>query len=173
MACLFNFKICIICAPCKLFGCSTQLGDAGFNDWKNGHFVISRHENSLAHKNNTLSFITLQSDVGRIDTQLATQKNLSVKNLSVTCWSARFDACHALFNSYAFIIEALHSIVDNQKEKAVWSMPKIPREKKRERLFQILFNGEFNSGLAGKRYKCAYFRLDYCEINMSLVPFVF
>ncbi|KAL4097659.1 hypothetical protein QTP88_022398 [Uroleucon formosanum] len=113
----------------------TQLGDAGFNGWKNGHFVISRHENSLAHKNNTLSFITLQSDVGRIDTQLATQKNLSVKNLSVTRWSARFDACHALFNSYAFIIEALHSIVDNQKEKAVRSMPKIPREKKRERLW--------------------------------------
>nr|XP_047139188.1 zinc finger MYM-type protein 1-like [Hydra vulgaris] len=51
----------------------TQLGDAGFNDWKNGHLVIFRHENSLAHKNNTLSFITLQSDVGRIDTQLATQ----------------------------------------------------------------------------------------------------
>ncbi|KAL4122158.1 hypothetical protein QTP88_014539 [Uroleucon formosanum] len=332
-------KFVLFCAPCKLFGCSTQLGDAGFNDWKNGHFVISRHENSLAHKNNTLSFITLQSDVGRIDTQLATQvtdemnywkavlhrvvevikflgakglsfrekygnrrkgtpsylsstiyeellllmkndiikiilkelkaakyyslivdstpdianvnqlvialryilpsgvpaerflifipnsshkseemsnvvmdflnshnipiencrgqnydnarnmsglqsriksfnsfaeyvpcsahslnlvgtcaaescnsatsffmllqelynffssstarwdilktylkKNLSVKNLSVTCWSARFDACHALFNSYAFIIETLHSIVDNQKEKAVYKV---------------------------------------------------
>ncbi|KAL4153069.1 hypothetical protein QTP88_000902 [Uroleucon formosanum] len=66
-------KFVLFCAPCKLFGCSTQLGGAGFNDWKNGHFVISRHENSLAHKNNTLSFITLQSDVGRIDTQLATQ----------------------------------------------------------------------------------------------------
>ncbi|XP_025407400.1 uncharacterized protein LOC112681350, partial [Sipha flava] len=66
-------KFVLFCAPCKLFGCSTQLGDAGFNDWKNGHLVISRHENSLAHKNNTLSFITLQSDVGRIDTQLATQ----------------------------------------------------------------------------------------------------
>ncbi|KAL4084673.1 hypothetical protein QTP88_027600 [Uroleucon formosanum] len=37
-------------------------------------------------------------------------------------WSARFDACHALFNSYAFIIEALHSIVDNQKEKAVYKV---------------------------------------------------
>ncbi|XP_008180083.1 zinc finger MYM-type protein 1-like [Acyrthosiphon pisum] len=50
------------------------------------------------------------------------KKNLSVKNLSVTRWSARFDACHALFNSYAFIIEALHSIVDNQKEKAVYKV---------------------------------------------------
>ncbi|XP_065650488.1 uncharacterized protein LOC136078633 [Hydra vulgaris] len=50
------------------------------------------------------------------------KKNLSVKNLSVTRWSARFDACHALFNSYAFIIEALHSIVGNQKEKAVYKV---------------------------------------------------
>ncbi|XP_025420257.1 zinc finger MYM-type protein 1-like [Sipha flava] len=50
------------------------------------------------------------------------KKNLSVKNLSVTRWSARFDSCHALFNSYAFIIEALHSIVDNQKEKAVYKV---------------------------------------------------
>ncbi|XP_065645664.1 uncharacterized protein LOC136076123 [Hydra vulgaris] len=50
------------------------------------------------------------------------KKNLSVKNLSVTRWSARFDAYHALFNSYAFIIEALHSIVDNQKEKAVYKV---------------------------------------------------
>ncbi|XP_065673272.1 zinc finger MYM-type protein 1-like [Hydra vulgaris] len=66
-------KFVLFCTPCKLFGCSTQLGDAGFNDWKNGHLLISRHENFLAHKNNTLSFITLQSDVGRIDTQLATQ----------------------------------------------------------------------------------------------------
>nr|XP_047127584.1 uncharacterized protein LOC124808495 [Hydra vulgaris] len=38
----------------------------------------------------------------------------------LTRWSARFDACHALFNSFAFIIEALHSIVNNQKEKAVY-----------------------------------------------------
>ncbi|XP_022182825.1 uncharacterized protein LOC111042505 [Myzus persicae] len=50
------------------------------------------------------------------------KNNLSVKNLSVTRWSARFDACHALFNSYAFIIEALHSLVDNQKEKAVYKV---------------------------------------------------
>jgi len=50
------------------------------------------------------------------------KKNLSVKNLSVTRWSARFDACYALFNSYTFIIEALHSIVDNQKEKAVYKV---------------------------------------------------
>ncbi|XP_065664414.1 uncharacterized protein LOC136086074 [Hydra vulgaris] len=50
------------------------------------------------------------------------KKNLSVKNLSVFRWSARFDACHALFNSYAFIIEALHSIVDSQKEKAVYKV---------------------------------------------------
>ncbi|XP_065639704.1 uncharacterized protein LOC136072422 [Hydra vulgaris] len=50
------------------------------------------------------------------------KKNLSVKNLSVTRWSARFDACQALFNFYAFIIEALHSIVDNQKEKAVYKV---------------------------------------------------
>ncbi|XP_065673891.1 zinc finger MYM-type protein 1-like [Hydra vulgaris] len=50
------------------------------------------------------------------------KKNLSVKNLSVTRWSACFGACHALFNSYAFIIEALHSIVDNQKEKAVYKV---------------------------------------------------
>ncbi|XP_065654470.1 zinc finger MYM-type protein 5-like [Hydra vulgaris] len=57
-------KFVLFCAPCKLFGCSTQLGDAGFNDWKNGHLLISGHENSLAHKKNTLSFITLQSDVG-------------------------------------------------------------------------------------------------------------
>lgn len=66
-------KFVLFCAPCKLFGCSTQLGDVGFNDWKNGHLVINRHENSLAHKNNVLSFITLQSNVGRIDSLLATQ----------------------------------------------------------------------------------------------------
>ncbi|KAL4143011.1 hypothetical protein QTP88_005392 [Uroleucon formosanum] len=47
-------KFVLFCAPCKLFGCSIQLGDAGLNDWKNGHFVISRHENSLAHKNNKI-----------------------------------------------------------------------------------------------------------------------
>jgi len=50
------------------------------------------------------------------------KNNLSVKNLSVTRLSARFDACHALFNSYAFIIKALHNIVDNQKEKAVYKV---------------------------------------------------
>lgn len=50
------------------------------------------------------------------------RKNISVKNLSVTRWSARFDACHALFNSYAFIIETLHSIVDNQKEKVIYKV---------------------------------------------------
>lgn len=50
------------------------------------------------------------------------KKNLSVKNVSVTRWCARFDACHALFNSYAFIIEALHSIADNQKEKALYKV---------------------------------------------------
>jgi len=50
-----------------------SIGSTGFNAWKNGHLVISRHENSLVHKNNILSFITLQSDVGKIDTQLATQ----------------------------------------------------------------------------------------------------
>ncbi|XP_065664748.1 uncharacterized protein LOC136086380 [Hydra vulgaris] len=46
----------------------------------------------------------------------------NARNMSVTRWSARFDACHALFNSYAIIIEALHSIVDNQKEKAVYKV---------------------------------------------------
>jgi hypothetical protein len=50
------------------------------------------------------------------------KNNLSVNNLSVTRWSARFNACYALFNSYAFIIKALHSIVDNQKEKAVYKV---------------------------------------------------
>jgi len=44
-------------------------------------------------------------------------KNLSVKHLSVTRWNAPFDVCHALYNYYAFIIETLHSIVDNQKKK--------------------------------------------------------
>lgn len=66
-------KFVLFYAPCKLFECSTQLGDAEFSDWKNGYSVISKHKNSLAHKNNILSFITLQTDVGRIDTQLATQ----------------------------------------------------------------------------------------------------
>ncbi|KAE9536631.1 hypothetical protein AGLY_007033 [Aphis glycines] len=37
-------------------------------------------------------------------------------------WSACFDACHASFNSYVFIVENLHSIVDNQKEKAVYKV---------------------------------------------------
>ncbi|KAL4091677.1 hypothetical protein QTP88_026330 [Uroleucon formosanum] len=75
-------KFVLFCARCKLFRCSTQLGGAGFNDWKNGHFVISRHENSLAHKNNTLSFITLQSDVAVLHRVVEVIKFLGAKGLS-------------------------------------------------------------------------------------------
>ncbi|XP_065650305.1 uncharacterized protein LOC136078462 isoform X2 [Hydra vulgaris] len=284
-------KFVLFCAPCKLFGCSTQLGDAGFNDRKNGHLLISRHENSLAHKNNTLVLLhykvigdneqfnkinngnflgTLEllakfdpfiaqhiekygnrgkgtpsylsstvyeevlllmkndiikiilkelkaakyyslivdstPDIANVDQLVIALRyilpsgvpaerflifipnsdhkseemsnvvmdflnshNIPIENCrgqsydnarnmsgqysglqsriksfnyfaeyvpcsahslnlvgtcvaEITRWSARFDACHALFNSYAFIIEALHSIVDNQKEKAVYKI---------------------------------------------------
>lgn len=66
-------KYVLFCGPCKLFGSKTQLGDTGFSDWKNGHSSMLKHENSVLHKNNLMSFVMRQSNTGRIDTQLAEQ----------------------------------------------------------------------------------------------------
>jgi len=40
----------VFCAPCKLFGGTSQFGTSGFNDWKHASDRVNEHENSSAYR---------------------------------------------------------------------------------------------------------------------------
>jgi len=69
----------VFCAPCKLFGGTSQFGTSGFNDWKHASDRVNKHENSSAHRDCVLKFKARGSDLCKIDKQFLTQMEEEVK----------------------------------------------------------------------------------------------
>ena len=69
----------VFCAPCKLFGGTSQFGTSGFNDWKHASDRVNEHENSSAHRDCVLKFKARGSDLCKTDKQFLTQTEEEVK----------------------------------------------------------------------------------------------
>lgn len=65
----------IFCIPCKLFGANSAFTTTGFSDWKRAGNRIASHEQSLAHKSNTLTLKNRGTLTNRIDSGLLGQIN--------------------------------------------------------------------------------------------------
>lgn len=67
-------KCAVFCGPCRLFHSETQSESSfvkhGFNDWKNVTSRLKEHENSVSHKNNTISLKERGEKLGKVNSQL-------------------------------------------------------------------------------------------------------
>lgn len=67
-------KCAVFCGPCRLFHSETQWESSfvknGFSDWKNVTSRLKEHENSLSHKNNTITLKERGEKLGKVNSQL-------------------------------------------------------------------------------------------------------
>ncbi|XP_074031441.1 zinc finger MYM-type protein 1-like [Leptinotarsa decemlineata] len=67
-------KCSVFCGPCRLFHSESQLESSfvknGFSDWKNVTARLKEHENSVSHKNNTITSKDRGEKLGKVDSQL-------------------------------------------------------------------------------------------------------
>lgn len=67
-------KCAVFCGPCRLFHSETQSESSfvkeGFGDWKNVSSRLKEHENSVSHKNNTITLKERGEKLGKVDSQV-------------------------------------------------------------------------------------------------------
>nr|CAH7758965.1 unnamed protein product [Callosobruchus chinensis] len=67
-------KRAVFCGPCRLFHSETQPESSfmkcGFSDWKNVTSRLKEHENSVSHKNNTITLKERGEKLGKVNSQL-------------------------------------------------------------------------------------------------------
>lgn len=63
----------LFCAPCKLFGGTSQFATSGFNDWSHAGIRVAEHENSASHRDCLLKLKSRGNEMNRIDKRLLSQ----------------------------------------------------------------------------------------------------
>ncbi|XP_074027837.1 uncharacterized protein [Leptinotarsa decemlineata] len=67
-------KCAVFCGPCRLFHSESQSESSfvknGFSDWKNVTARLKEHENSVSHKNNTITLKESGEKLGKVNSQL-------------------------------------------------------------------------------------------------------
>lgn len=71
--CYSPSKTSLFCFPCKVMGLedsSSTFIKEGFNDWKNGNTVLTRHEESTSHRKTMVALLARKKKGQRIDTAI-------------------------------------------------------------------------------------------------------